>query len=249
MKVAVDTLIASSVKAMGSGIHAVVKESAIKLIELSYKEGIYVKMTSGFRSFAEQTKLYNQGRTNNEPIVTNAKAGQSNHNYGLAIDYVLLSEDGKKAIWTVNNDWKRVATIGKSLGFEWGGDWKSFKDYPHLEMMGGLSIKDLQAGKKPNLKSKATAKQAVNKVEVKETKKKAVAKKPVVPFPKKVFKVKSPLMTGKDVERIQRALGLKEKEVDGKYGNDTAKLVKAYQKRKGLSADGQVGESTWNMMF
>jgi peptidoglycan L-alanyl-D-glutamate endopeptidase CwlK len=56
-------------------------------------------------------------------------------------------------------------------------------------------------------------------------------------------------MTGKDVERIQRALGMKEKDVDGKYGNDTAKLVKAYQKRKGLKADGIVGKETWNLLF
>lgn len=250
MKVEVKTLKERSIKNMGTGIHAVVKESALQLIELAYKEDIYVQITSGYRSFAEQTILYNQGRTDkSKPIVTNAKAGQSNHNYGLAIDFVLISEDGKTALWTVNADWKRVATIGKSLGFTWGGDWKTFKDNPHLEMMGGLSIKDLQAGKKPKLKLKSTAKQAVNKVEtVKKEAVKAVSK-PVVPYPNTVFKVKSPLMTGKDVERIQRAIGMKEDAVDGKYGDGTAKEVKAYQKRKGMKADGIVGKDTWNMMF
>src|SRR5699024_8525978 len=57
-----------------------------------------------------------------------------------------------------NNKWKRAAQIGKNLGFDWGGDWTSFKDYPHLQMSGGLSLSDLQAGKKPNLKSKVNSK-------------------------------------------------------------------------------------------
>ncbi|GAA0449393.1 MAG: M15 family metallopeptidase [Bacillota bacterium] len=66
----------------------------------------------------------------------------------------IVSDDGQKAIWTVNAKWKRVAAIGKSLGFEWGGDWSSFKDYPHLQMTGGLTLSQLQAGKRPNLQVK-----------------------------------------------------------------------------------------------
>ncbi len=51
---------------------------------------------------------------------------------------------------------------------------------------------------------------------------------------------------GKDVERIQRAVGVT---ADGIFGANTEKAVKAYQKRKGLAADGIVGKNTWNMMF
>lgn len=90
--------------------------------------------------------------------MTNAKPGQSYHNFGLAIDFFIVSDDGKKAIWTVNSKWQRVAAIGKELGFIWGGDWTSFKDYPHLEMTGGLSYKQLQAGKKPHITSPKTSK-------------------------------------------------------------------------------------------
>lgn len=260
MKISVDKLIERSVKNMGDGIHPVVKESAIETIKQAYKEDIYVQITSGYRSFSEQTKLYNQGRTDkSQPKVTNAKAGESNHNYGLAIDYVLLTSDGSRAIWTVTKEWKRVAEIGKKLGFAWGGDWTGgFKDYPHLEMMGGLSIRELQAGRRPTLKSKVASKtetqpvkkqeatKAPNKVEVKKEVKKETSS---VPYPNKLFKVQSPLMSGKDVERIQRAVGMPEKNVDGKYGNDTKNMVKAYQKRQGLNPDGIVGKDTWNRMF
>jgi len=160
-KVELQTLIDRSIIKMGSGIHNVVKESAIEMIKRAYAEGIFVRITSGYRSTSEQNKLYAQGRTTPGKIVTNAKGGQSNHNYGLAIDYVLLSEDGKKASWTVNDKWRRVASIGKSLGFSWGGEWESFKDYPHLEMMGGLTLSQLQAGKHPVLVSLISNKMSV----------------------------------------------------------------------------------------
>jgi N-acetylmuramoyl-L-alanine amidase len=81
---------------------------------------------------------------------------------------------------------------------------------------------------------------------------KSVVKKPqpkveakaIVPYPGRVIKYG---MTGKDVERIQRAVGATP--VDGVFGPGTEAKVKAYQKRMGLVADGLVGEKTWNVMF
>ncbi|WP_117168886.1 M15 family metallopeptidase [Paraliobacillus sediminis] len=155
MKVSLQTLLDRSIKNIGDS-HAVVTAAALELIKLAYREGIYVQISEGYRSNDSQTDLYNQGRTTSGNIITNAKAGQSKHNYGLAVDYFLVSDDGEDAIWDVNSKWKRAAAIAKSLGFAWGGDWTSFRDYPHLEMTGGLSLSQLQAGKKPNLKSKSS---------------------------------------------------------------------------------------------
>lgn len=150
MTVSVDTLISRSIKNMGA-VHPQIKERAIELIRRSYNEGIRVQISSGYRSNAEQQKLYNQGRTTPGNIVTNAKPGQSIHNYGLAIDYFLVSSDGLTALWTVNAQWRRVAAIAKTMGFEWGGDWKGFVDYPHLQYTGGLTIAQLQSGKRPTI--------------------------------------------------------------------------------------------------
>ena len=154
---ALQDLINKSIKNMGSGINPVVKESALELIRRAYKEKIYLFITDGYRSNAEQQALYNKGRRgiDGESVVTNAKPGTSYHNYGLAVDFVLSNEDGSKAYWSMNAAWKRAAAIGELLGFEWGGRWK-FVDNPHLQMTGGLSIKQLQAGKRPNLKLKFT---------------------------------------------------------------------------------------------
>lgn len=165
MTVALQTLLDRSIANMKDGIHPIVKESTLEIIKRAYKEKIYVLITSGFRGMEEQAALYGQGRQSyvyngkdygnpNKPVVTQAKPGSSNHNYGLAVDFVLVSEDGNTAIWEVNDKWRRVAAIGKELGFKWGGDWTSFKDNPHLEMMGGLTLSDLRNGKRPHLVSK-----------------------------------------------------------------------------------------------
>lgn len=161
MNVELRTLLDRSVKKMGIGMDAVVKASALEMIERAYTEGIAVQISAGYRSLEEQAALYGQGRIYSyngknysdpaKPVVTNAKPGQSYHNFGLAIDFFLVSDDGRKAIWTVDSRWQRVAAIGKKLGFEWGGDWRTFKDYPHLQMTGGLTCTQLQAGKKPHL--------------------------------------------------------------------------------------------------
>lgn len=103
-------------------------------------EGTLIRVAQGFRTYAEQDALYAQGRTAPGNIVTKAKGGFSNHNFGLAFDIVGIT-NGKL---DYNLDWKSLSTLGKSKGFEWGGDWK-FKDMPHFENMFGNSLKELRA--------------------------------------------------------------------------------------------------------
>ncbi|MMZ47352.1 Peptidoglycan L-alanyl-D-glutamate endopeptidase CwlK precursor [compost metagenome] len=140
-----------------AGLQPVVRAAAEKLIVKSFNAGIPIVITQGLRTYDEQNQLYAQGRTKPGPVVTNAKAGYSFHNFGVAIDFALLLPDGKSVSWDMKRDgnsnreadWQEVAKIGKSLGFAWGGDWKSFKDYPHLEMTFGLTTAQYRGGKKP----------------------------------------------------------------------------------------------------
>ncbi len=136
----VEILKEKAIKRMGPGMKALVLTKVLEIIEQAYKEGIYVLITDGYRSKAEQDALYAQGRTKPGKIVTNAKGGQSNHNFGIAVDFCLTNEKGTIANYTVNSDWRRVASIAKSKGFEWGGDWKGFVDNPHLEYTGKITI-------------------------------------------------------------------------------------------------------------
>jgi peptidoglycan L-alanyl-D-glutamate endopeptidase CwlK len=111
------------------------------------------------RTFAEQDALYAQGRTrlydangNRLGVVTKAKGGQSIHNYGLALDIVLI-KDNKTASWEDNvdfdrdgkADWMEVVNILKANGWEWGGDWRSFKDKPHFQKTFGYTWQQLLA--------------------------------------------------------------------------------------------------------
>ncbi|CAM4165289.1 MULTISPECIES: M15 family metallopeptidase [Flavobacterium] len=102
-----------------------------------------VRITQGLRTFEEQNALYNKGRTVSGKKVTNAKAGQSIHNYGFAVDICLIINN-KIASWnTVKDwdndtvaDWYECVKIFSKYDWEWGGNWKSFKDLPHFEKNG-----------------------------------------------------------------------------------------------------------------
>ena len=129
-----------------------------ELIKETKKSGITILITDGFgENQVEQDVLYRQGRSGDGQIVTNVKGGDSYHNYGLAIDFALGKVQRGKVIWDLEydgnhngqSDWmKGSVAIAKSLGFTWGGDWSSFKDYPHLQMDFGYSIKELKKAKK-----------------------------------------------------------------------------------------------------
>ncbi|WP_442780551.1 M15 family metallopeptidase [Bacillus sp. Au-Bac7] len=63
-------------------------------MEQAHNEGIYVLITDGYLSYAEQDALYAQGRTKPGEIFTNANGGQSKHNFGIVVDYCLTNKEG-----------------------------------------------------------------------------------------------------------------------------------------------------------
>ena len=137
-------------------LHPAVKEGTQQLIKQSAEKGIRVVITDDFRNAEDQDRLYAKGRSIEGNIVTHAKGGESYHNFGLAVDFALKTPSGD-VIWDMQYDgnangtadWIEVVDTAKALGFEWGGDWAHFKDYPHLEMDFGLSIVQLQRGERP----------------------------------------------------------------------------------------------------
>lgn len=103
-------------------------------------KGVRLRFAYTYRSPEEQTALFNQ-----RPKVTNAKAWQSIHQYALAWDYViLLDKDNNGSFESVLWDLKsphhqKVINYFKSKGYQWGGDFKNFKDFPHWQKDFGLS--------------------------------------------------------------------------------------------------------------
>ncbi|AHV98971.1 M15 family metallopeptidase [Paenibacillus sabinae] len=139
-----------------SGLLCADRAAAEALIDFAYACGVPIVITQGLRTIDEQNALYAQGRTTRGQIVTNARGGYSYHNFGVAIDFALLLPDGGVS-WDTKRDgdcdgladWGEVVAQAKRLGWDWGGDWRSFTDLPHFEMTFGLSTADYRAGKRP----------------------------------------------------------------------------------------------------
>lgn len=106
--------------------------------------GIDVLVTSTFRDNESQNALYAQGRTAPGNKVTNAKGGQSFHNYHCALDFVPLVNG--KPNWNDTKLFTKCGEIAEKHGFEWAGRWKSFKELAHIQYTGGLTLAQLQKG-------------------------------------------------------------------------------------------------------
>jgi peptidoglycan L-alanyl-D-glutamate endopeptidase CwlK len=150
-------------------LHPSVREEMIAIVNdcnLALTGIAKIRITDGLRTHEEQTKLYALGRTIVNPVgktlkkpmgnkVTNAKAGESNHNYGFAVDICLIINN-KVASWDIAKDWDNdqvadwyeCVKIFAKKGWEWGGNWKNFKDFPHFEKKGFNNWRKLKLMKK-----------------------------------------------------------------------------------------------------
>lgn len=101
--------------------------------------GTFIFVVSGLRNAVQQDALYAQGRTTPGHIVTNAKAGLSMHNYGLAADIAPFRQGQNGALnWTTSTpQFREMVSALKEQGLTWGGDWIHFPDMDHFQL-GGL---------------------------------------------------------------------------------------------------------------
>lgn len=125
-----------------------VKKRVDSFLAAAKAAGIDLLVTSTYRDNASQDALYAQGRTAPGKIVTNAKAGQSWHNYRCAIDVVPIV-NGKPCWDTKHPVWQQIGALGKQAGLEWAGDWRGkLKEMAHFQWTGGLTMAQLAAGNK-----------------------------------------------------------------------------------------------------
>ena len=140
-------------------LHPAVRAEVKQLIEKAesgFPPSMAVRIVQGLRTIKEQNDLYAQGRTKPGNVVTNAKGGSSFHNYGLAIDFAILTDkDGNGSFedlsWDIKKDndkdgiadWLEVVKIFEAAGWSWGGKWATLKDYPHLQKTFGYTWQQL----------------------------------------------------------------------------------------------------------
>lgn len=122
-------------------------------------KGCRLRLTHVYRSPEEQDALYAQGRTKKGAKVTNSKAWQSSHQYGFAIDIVIMYDndgDGKfeEVSWDTKRDgdkdgvadWLEVTKVFVDAGFTNGFISNGKKwDFPHFQMDFGLNWRQMKA--------------------------------------------------------------------------------------------------------
>lgn len=128
-----------------SDIHPKLKILQKKLIEECESKGLLIRITQEIRTAEEQDRLYAQGRTTSGNIVTNARGSDysSHHQWGTAFDF--CRNDGNDPYYDKDGFFSKVGAIGKSIGLEWGGDWKKPVDKPHFQLPDwGSTTKELK---------------------------------------------------------------------------------------------------------
>lgn len=143
-----DQISLERIKTLHPKIRKEVLKLYIKANNLELGKGVRLRLSYTFRTNDEQDELFKK-----RPKVTNAKGGQSIHNYGLAFDIVLMYDkdgDGKfeEVSWDTKrdgdkdgiSDWLEVTKIFTSGGYTNGFITNGKKwDLPHFQKDFGLS--------------------------------------------------------------------------------------------------------------
>ncbi len=127
-----------------SDLHPVVARKCQDFIDKCEAAGIDVIITSTYRDNEYQAAIYAQGRTKAGPIVTNAKPGQSWHQWRVAFDFVPIKNG--KADWNNIMVFSKCGEIAESCGLEWAGRWRTFKELAHCQYTGGNTLAQFQNG-------------------------------------------------------------------------------------------------------
>lgn len=217
-------------------LHPELQDKIKKLQDLCAKNGLKIGISECVRTVAEQDALYAKGRTAPGNKVTNAKGStySSMHMWGVAFDF--YRNDGKGAYENKDGFFQKVGKLGKSIGLEWGGDWKSIVDLPHFQLpqWGSTTSK---------LKSLYGTPDKFMKTWKKESGKLYDGNFPKLPE-RGYFKSGD---EGTDVKRVQKFLkwyGKYDIIVNGKYDSTTIRYVKKYQSNEGLVSDGEFGKKS-----
>jgi peptidoglycan L-alanyl-D-glutamate endopeptidase CwlK len=121
-------------------VNPVLSDKIRQMATILEGEGINIIVVSGTRTWGEQTTLYAQGRTALGNIVTDAPAGYSWHNFGCAVDCAPLMPD-ESIDWNASHpQWKRMETVGVSLGLVSGANWTRLIDAPHFQLTGRFPV-------------------------------------------------------------------------------------------------------------
>lgn len=121
-------------------------ENAKEIFEEKYIGQYSVGLSSVYRTPEDQFEYYQRGRNGRGEVVDKSAIityvdgfnRKSRHNYvqSRAFDFFIYNEQTKKIDWdniTLFEEFARLVQVGSDK-IEWGGDWESFRDYPHVQI-------------------------------------------------------------------------------------------------------------------
>jgi peptidoglycan hydrolase-like protein with peptidoglycan-binding domain len=217
-------------------VHPFMQSSAKDALRRAIKaHGKTLKVTSAYRTIAQQYLLYSWNQEGLCDIGRAATPGKSNHEDGLAIDIPNHNE------WhdsLENEDWEQLDPNGLDpfhYSYQGGG----------RDDIGKIGVEAFQRlWNKYNPSDQIDTDgyfgpQTAARMDL----------SPAEGFPTSRFlRVSNPLIKGDDVRKVQQALVnlklLTANEITGTYDQKTADKVIAFQKDRGLSQDGIVGPAT-----
>lgn len=118
------------------------RERILDVIAACLARGFSYHATRGYDTYGAQMALWAKGRTVPGPKVTNAKGGQSAHNFGIAIDFVLDKNqviDGIQPDWSVEA-FRVLIEEAQKAGLHSG---VQYDDRPHVSLPGYVTASDL----------------------------------------------------------------------------------------------------------
>ncbi len=227
----------------GGAVFPYLQRPAYEALGRAIKErGTTMSINSAYRTIAQQLILFNHSQKRRCGITIAARPGRSNHQSGLAIDI---------------NDAQGWRPYLESHGWRWFGP----KDPPHFDYVPGgtrdirsLAVLAFQKlWNKNNLSDRIVEDSIYGRQVEARLNKSPIEGFGVTPIGggARTLRLSRPLMQGQDVRQLQEALvkaGFS-LTVDGFYGAETEKAVRAYQQQQGLVADGIFGTATRNKLL
>lgn len=118
-----------------SGVDSELVLKVQRILQAMAALGYPMIVVSGIRTKAEQMALYARGRTGPGSVVTqlDGVTRRSKHQEGQAVDCTFVGVDGRPR-WVDSDPWALYGAMARSQGLVWGGDWRTFKDRPHIEL-------------------------------------------------------------------------------------------------------------------
>lgn len=200
--------------------------------------GIPLLVNSAYRTIAQQMLLYNDRFNNPNPV---APPGRSNHQTGLAID---IEDPRGWEPFLVRHGWEPLPGDPPHFDFVGGGTDIRSKAILAFQQLWNKNHPDQRIAEDGIFSEGGETEDALNRSPAMGFEKAPWEAKP------RVLRLCTPRMEGSDVLKFQQALQKAGIAIspDGEFGPATDKAAKEFQQKKGLAADGIIGDKTRAMM-